>query len=128
MQYARNPGAAETVGILYWKLCWWRTAKNVLKEVSRFGWIEGRDEYASLFELLRSLIDSRSAAQEPGMHSWWMVLREFDVDRLKKGPDTHYPEGYWNELADWLFSSLYFGVCRELGRRSGDSTDDSAMA
>ena len=31
MQYARNPGAVETVGILYWKLCWWRAAKKFLE-------------------------------------------------------------------------------------------------
>ena len=41
IQYVQNPGAAETVGVLYWKLCWWGAAKKLMKDVSRIGWIGG---------------------------------------------------------------------------------------
>ena len=45
----------------------------------------------------------------------------------RRAQTPHYPESYWNELADWLFSALYLGVCCELDWRSGESTDESAV-
>ena len=121
LQYVRNPGTVETVGILYWKLRWWRIAKNFLKDVSKVGWIGGHEEYFMLFGMLRGLIDLRGRFSEPAMRTLWMWLADCDANRLKEGPDAHRTEDYWQEQADWLFLAMYQRVFTITGSKIGRS-------